>query len=215
MFCYIPRNKILLVITTYAIACILSACRVEPSNQTTEWVNQIKPRIREGDIVFRKGNSTASQAVTWSGGPEEIYSHVGLVVYNTLTNKLEICHAVPGESADKIDVVKTDPIEEFFKPTKAFAGMIVRVQCDDSTARQAARYAFQQYLNKKAFDHDYNMYDTSSMYCTELVMCAYKTIGIDLIEDRIRHLHIPKFTGDFIFPSAITESKYINLISKY
>lgn len=198
-----------------AITSLLLACHTEPSITTTEWVREVKPQMREGDIVFRKGNSTASRAVTLSGGQEEIYSHVGIVIYNTYTDRLEICHAVPGESSDKVDVVKTDSIEEFFKPTKAYAGMIVRVQCDDTTARHAARYAFRQYLNKKNFDHDYDMHDTSALYCTELVVRAYETIGIDLVEDRIRHLHVPKYTGDFIFPSAINNSKYITIISKY
>lgn len=88
----------------------------------------------------------------------------------------------------------------------------MRIAEDSASAYRAAVRAERLYHAHVLFDHDYNLADTTRLYCTELVDFVYKKQGIDLPEGRISHVNIPGFKGDYLLPNDIAQSKRLCLI---
>lgn len=156
--------------------------------------------LRDGDLLFRMGLEGASRVVATVGGGD--FSHVGL------TWRKEGCwmviHAVPNEvPPGEEDRIKCEPLDSFFAPQRACRGAWRRVDCPDSVAAVVARMAYEKYRNGIAFDHDYDLWDTTQFYCTELVWFLYRKQGIDLAEERRHQLVIPGKTSSFLFPEDL------------
>ena len=165
--------------------------------------------FREGDLVFRCGSGAESRVVTEASS--STYSHIGILHYDSLTAQWMVVHAVPGETeGDEPEYLKSESIETFYAADRAFRGAWARVDCADSIAAAAAQYALQKVAERVEFDNDYQISDTTLLYCTELVWQAYLHQGIDL-SDQQRH-ELPMFVckdGECIFPSDVENSTKI------
>lgn len=171
--------------------------------------------FREGDLVLRCGYGVESQVVTETS--HSIYSHIGILHYDGETAQWLAIHAVPGEAeADEPELLKAEPLEEFFAYDRAIRGAWMRVDCSDSIAAAAALYALTKVAEKVEFDNDYLLGDTTQLYCSELVWRAYLHQGIDISEGR-RHdvpvLFCPE--GECIFPCDIEECKKIIFVKPF
>lgn len=105
-----------------------------------------------------------------------------------------------------------ETVEVFFEKRKAVNGAIMRVSGDSVARYRAATHAEHLYESHVLFDHDYDLADTTKMYCTELIDFVYRKEGIDLPEGRISHVNIPGFRGDYLLPNDIAQSKRLCLI---
>ncbi len=217
--CNTNRHVKWVVFLSLSVVFLFCSCRanVVSESDLSSWIEQISPQLRQGDIVFRKGNGVAGHIVLMAGGSAEAYSHIGIVACKDDSSGWVVCHAVPGEPDYKgdIDRVKCESIESFFCITKASNGKVVRVACSDSIAQCAANLAMEQWKYRVPFDHDYNWVDTTSFYCTQLVAWSYLHYGIDLVEGRNHPARIPGFNGVYIFPSDIEQSNLLTYISYY
>ncbi len=163
--------------------------------------------LRDGDLLFRKGNGEESRLVT--GLSNGVYSHIAMA-YNDNGNWMAV-HAVPGETENRSDTdyLKSEPLEVFYCPERAQNGGRARIHCSDSIARQALAFALDKVERRFAFDHKYSLSDTTEYYCTELIYHAYLTQGIDLADDRSTSLPIPGTADAYIFPSDLLASPRI------
>lgn len=165
--------------------------------------------FREGDLVLRCGYGVESKVVTESS--RSLYSHIGLLHYDREQGLWMVLHAVPDEAApDEPEWLKCERISEFYAADRAMRGAWMRVDCPDSVAEAAARYALRKVGERVEFDHDYLLSDTTRLYCTELVWRAYLHQGIDLTSGH-RH-EVPLLfsqDGECIFPLDIEESDKI------
>lgn len=157
--------------------------------------------LRPGDLVFRLGGGLTSRAITTydRGGH---YSHVGIVVTDSVGRPM-IIHAVPDEhdSPTDSDRVRMDAPDVFFDSFHALAGAVCR-HADSAAARQATAYAWRAYRRKAAFDHAYDLTDTTRLYCCELVINAFREAGAPLTLPAQHHVHAPWFHIDSCyFPS--------------
>ena len=169
-------------------------------------------QLRDGDLVFRCGMSTESQAVKAMDKNRGVYTHVGIAIKRN--GKWQVVHAVPGESSDGTDRVKVEPLDTFFLSTRAEHGAVMRLLCcDNAMASRAAQKALT--LRGVEFDSDYNWTDSTRIYCTELVHRAYKTVGFDLSDGRVTHVSLPFFKGDIVFPSDIARNDSLKVIFKF
>lgn len=161
-------------------------------------------------MVFRRGGGFTSQVVLMADR-EGHYSHTGIVV--EVEGKMMIVHAVPGEPDfdGDVDRVKMDTPERFFSSEYASIGEICR-PIDSMTANNAAVEAYRVYKRNVLFDHDYNDADTTKMYCTELVVHAFKKAGITLIGPERHEVRLPILNINCIFPSDIHESPYLKTV---
>ena len=170
-------------------------------------------KLRDGDLLFRCGTSTESQAVVkMDQNKGTVYSHVGIAINDGGTWK--VVHAVPGESDDGIDRVKIEPIDTFFLTTRAINGAALRLtQCDSAAAKQAAQWA--QAQCGVEFDDRYDWNDRHRLYCTELVQAAYESVGVDLAAGHVSHIDLPLFKGDIVFPSDIASNDSLKVIFSF
>lgn len=162
--------------------------------------------MRTGDLVFRNGLGNESLLVTTTSNGE--YSHVGIAL--STPGGWQVIHAVPGESGPgEPEYVKCEPIEEFFSPKRARAGGMARVDCDSLTAVAAARAAMAKVDAKVTFDNDYNIEDTTQLYCTEMAHLVYRNQGIDLADDRWAPTPGFNLTGRIVYPEHLWQSPHL------
>ena len=181
--------------------CIWTAC-TQPTNQTVPY-QDAQTEWREGDIVFRRGTGLESHVVTTRSAA--VYSHVGLLHYDSLNSEWQVVHAVPAE--DEPEYLKAEPVSVFFSPERAEKGAWLRVDCSDSVAQAAVQYALGKVAQHVLFDNDYLLEDTTQIYCTELVWRAYLTQSIDV--SGAQRQTVPTLfskEGEAIFPNDIEKS---------
>lgn len=186
----------------FAAALFVSLCLLGCSRQ--QQVCFTADEWREGDLVLRCGYGLESKAVSTQS--RSLYSHIGLLHYDSLQGEWQVVHAVPAE--DEPEYVKAEPVTLFFSPARAQRGAWLRVDCSDEVAKKAADYALEKEKQQVLFDNDYSLDDSTQIYCTELVWRAYGAQGIDISGGR-RH-PAPTFfckEGEGIFPIDIEQSE--------
>lgn len=202
------KIQILTIFLTTTIA--ISAC-----HQNKEHSLYNGQELRAGDIVLRCGSGLTSRAVIVADNGGN-YSHVGIVVDSS--GVMMIVHAVPGEHdfPNDFDRVKMDEAKTFFLTTRTKNGRILRYS-DSIVAQKAAKAAHRLYKSGIIFDHEYDISDTSALYCSELVEYAYKQAGILSITDGIRHdVNLPVFNYEqVILPSDFVHSSQLTTVSEF
>ena len=169
-------------------------------------------QLQAGDIVFRQGESFDSQAVL-TADRSGCYSHIGIVVDSC--GWPMIVHAVPDEPdfEGDIDRIKMDRPEVFFLRSRAAIGEVMRAKATEA-ALQAAETAQHLYRKHLPFDHEYDDSDSSKMYCTELILYAYRQAGLNLATGPRENIHFPiDFNG--YFPSAVHASPLLYSICAF
>jgi hypothetical protein len=156
--------------------------------------------LQEGDIIFRKGMSIASRVVL-AADKEGGYSHIGIVVKDSTGWK--VIHAVPGETdkENPEEIMKKESLAQFFAPNRAVAGAIYRLDTTETIGYLAAQKAKMILKRKPLFDHNYDLEDSTEMYCTELLYVAYLYAGIDISEGR--RTKYPALRSEFLLPGDI------------
>lgn len=170
--------------------------------------------LKEGDIVMRRGTGITSRVVTTADRGSD-FSHCGIVVFHN--GRTMIVHAVPDEPdfEGDVDRVKMESARNFFSSINASKGCVLR--CNNSKAAQTSANVAKRMLNRKIlFDHDYNDMDTTKMYCSELVVYAYKKAGIMIIGKERHNINMPGLHfSHVIFPSDILKSKDFKRIADF
>ena len=162
--------------------------------------------LRNGDLLFRNGIGYESRVVT--GLSDGKFSHIGIAYHDG--RQWNVIHAVPGENEkDEPEYLKCEPIEEFYSRFRAKLGGSARVSCSDSVANIVAERALQIVNSKVVFDNNYDIDDTTELYCTELVRLVYLAQHIDLCEDRWHRIPIINTKAHVIFPEDIWNSPLI------
>jgi hypothetical protein len=172
-------------------------------------LSELEAGVREGDVVFRRGRGVMSRAVL-TADRRGVYSHTGIVVRDSAGWR--VVHAVPGEEGG--DRVKMEPLSVFFQPRRAEGGAVMRAG-DSIAARKAAERAVTLFRRNIPFDHDYDLDDTTRMYCTELIHHVFAHEGIDLTGGRRSWVGVPGFAGDYILPGDLQRSGQVTMIFEF
>ena len=191
----------------FAICLMTTGCH--SNDLAVEYVVPDTVHLQTGDLVFRRGESRESRAVTTFDRKSD-YTHVGMVM--NVGGRWMVLHAVPNERATKQekDSVKLEPIGVFFRSDRALMGGIYRYPLSPNDTMQLLRKGLQLYGCHPLFDSQFDLEDTVSLYCTELVWLLYQqTLNVDLSEGR-RH-HLPLFP-ELVFCSDILENKQLTEI---
>ena len=183
----------------------LTACRRQASPEGSILPDTL--RLEAGDVVFRRCTGLSSTLVVRqdTGG---IFSHTGIVVDSAGVPM--IVHAVPGEPdfQGDLDRVKMSRPADFYARGYALCGAVCRPR-NRKAGRRAARKALEVYRRGTLFDHDYDDRDTTRMYCTELIVDAYRAAGIDLVGDERRDAGLPLMSTRCIMPSQVYTSHHL------
>ena len=203
--------------TLYTIAIIISILTMIQCSGPEQ--PKLSPKIpieklQAGDIAFRRGESIASEVVLYND-IDGRYSHVGLVVETD--SGLMVAHSVPGETStqETIDVIQIEHINHFFEPKVSVRGEIRRMNLDSAQRNTLNQLALKKIDEKVPFDHNYDLLDTTKLYCTELIQLLYKNIGIDLAQGRITPINVPGLSNNYIMPSDIYNNNNLKTIFYY
>ena len=153
--------------------------------------------LHDGDLIFREGRSTESQVVT--SLDRGSYSHVGIILHTK--DGWRVIHAVPNETENELDSVKYESISSFIQPDKCIKAKVIRISSNEKITKGAIKYALQKV--GMPFDKDFDITDTTTFYCTELVWRAYKHVGIDISKGRRHHINLLGFNKTCSLPSDI------------
>lgn len=129
--------------------------------------------LKDGDLILRSGQSPESYAVYLADNNSE-FSHIGIIKVEN--NIPFVIHAVP----HKLKTIKKETLEEFLKPKNASGYAIYRAPLNQLQLNKIANEANTFYTKKLTFDNDFDLNTNNKLYCTELVLKAYKNSGIDL-----------------------------------
>ncbi|MDR1746016.1 MAG: hypothetical protein LBR49_01920 [Tannerella sp.] len=166
----------------------------------------------EGDIVFRKGMGMKSQAVIRVDSLG-LFSHSGIVV--RVDSCFKIVHITPDErqNGETEDIIKMELPETFWGTDKAQRGAVYRLTDNDSAPHTAAHHALRLLHKGIVFDHDYDLTDSTKLYCTELIWYVYWLAGTDISSGKRSLLkNMPMSSGTYILPSDIYTNSELNLI---
>ncbi|MFD1294612.1 YiiX/YebB-like N1pC/P60 family cysteine hydrolase [Lutibacter holmesii] len=153
--------------------------------------------LKNGDLVLRCGKSTESYAVHIADATSE-FTHIGILIFEN--NNPYVIHAVP----HKLNTVKKDAFTDFCSPKKASKIAVYRSSLTNSKIQHICNEAIRFYNEKYVFDSKYDLKTNKQLYCTELILKAFKNSGIQL------HLQSKEFNYMFgkhaiIFPSEFTK----------
>lgn len=200
-----------MTVARLALLCLVAGCLVACSGEDAP--HSLLPDgsdLRPGDLLFRRGTSMASRGVVLADGNGR-YSHVGIVVDSAGT--MMVVHAVPDEPdyEGDPDRVKMDKPSDFFTPPNAISGEVCR-PIDSIVGRKAAAAALATYRRGTLFDHSYDSTDTTKMYCTQLVVEAYRQAGCDLVGPPTHTYELLGIKATCWLPSDLYHSQHITTI---
>lgn len=189
---------------------IFSGCNGTNSTAKSDF-SELKSLFCEGDLLFRRGTGVVGHIVASVDRKGE-YSHVGIVVRRD--NGWFVVHAVPHEPdfEGDFDRVKCEPADDFLtRYPKADIGLY-RPEVEQEKIATAIKGALRQYEKQVPFDHDYDLEDTTRLYCTELVEYVYGLAGVSISEGRRTEVTFPTMAGRHLMPSDLTESDILTPI---
>lgn len=188
--------------------CIFTSCGVGTTNIVPQNIE-----LRNGDIIFRRGGSVMSLFVN-SVDNKGTYTHVGIIVQKD--GNLVALHSVPDEAPKgDIDRVKIESINDFFKGNKALNGAIYRTSLSADTLLSVTNEALYLFEQRIPFDNQYNLEDSTAIYCSELLVRSFNKIKYDITAGNFTELNILMFNGKHIFPSDILLNKDLYLIYSF
>lgn len=189
---------------------VLPGCR----NAEGKDIQFPEDEFADGDLAFRRGMGIMSRVVL-AADEKGVFSHVGIL--KRIDGVWHVIHAVPDEPEFEGDVdrVKVEPLASFYAFDRASRGAIMRYDCDTGILRRTAESAAEIAVRGTLFDHDYDLDDTTQMYCTELISFVYAKQGIDLTEGRRTVANLPALGGIYIMPGDLTGNKNLKLIYQF
>lgn len=176
---------------------LLSACNKDRSIYPPSELMPDTIDLRNGDLIFRKGKSNVSRIITtlYPGR----FSHIG-ILYKT-GNHWSVIHASEGNDYGEEAKVIITPLSCFVNNNDAETIGTARVKCSNNLSEKATQFALQMARENKAFDTDYNLKDTTKVYCTELVYVVYHSVGIDLLKTSLSQK--PSYLENYLFPEEL------------
>ena len=151
-------------------------------------------KLRNGDIIMRKGEGFVSGVINDLFNTGYNLSHCGIVLVEN--DSVKVIHTVSSELS-KIDGVQTESLKKFVRESVLNTIMVVRYKADEETGNLIAS-ASKEYLTPqrhKAFDHKFDLADTTKFYCTELIHYSYLDVfQKDMFTERMQSDH-PNFLG--------------------
>ncbi|HRS53893.1 MAG TPA: YiiX/YebB-like N1pC/P60 family cysteine hydrolase [Bacteroidales bacterium] len=164
--------------------------------------------IKDGDIILRHGYGFVSDMIVDIKNEKYKVSHCAIICKDSLTNEINVIHSV-SQTLAPFDGVQIQPLKVFLNDCQKNSIIISRYKhttkekplCEIS---KRAKY----YLNKRVpFDNNFNLFDSTKIYCTELIYLVIK----DVFGDDIFKYKSNKSTNDIDF-MVFTDTTHFDVI---
>lgn len=163
-------------------------------------------RINAGDVILRLGYGTVSESIAKILNEEYKVSHCGIIVpCDSCQYKLKVIHSV-SSSLSPVDGVQDDCLEIFIKNSQPNSILITRYKdLDSSDVNNLINWA-NYYLNKGIpFDHSFDLEDSSSFYCNELLLHIFKNSHFPLPERYSSNSNMERLKFNYFWDSYYFE----------
>lgn len=206
----------LISIRNSIIAILLLGIIVQCDERSTPEISAPTPPaelFQTGDLAFRLGRSLQSAAIAGGSdattGQRDGYSHIGIVIRSDSATM--VLHIEPEQHTE--ERLKIEHIEEFFSAERSLRGCVMRHGGVDSLGRNAICYQSEILLKKGIrFDHDYSLSESERMYCTELAMHLFRSVGITLCDEP---RELPLIEEPVILPNDILRNDSLQSVWNY
>lgn len=158
-------------------------------------VNALSEIIMDGDIICRLGDRIWSQYFKDVSVADRRFSHMGII--RIQNNQITVIHA-EGDTGHGIDFVNEVSMEEFIEFARAVG--IYRIKTIDGS--ELSHFAV-EYLGVP-FDWQFDMYDNTGIYCTELLYVVLKHLAL---ENELKKIYVDFLKNDIIPLEAISNSE--------
>ena len=169
----------------------IAACR-NAKQDDTQIPELPYSEMRTADLVFRTGVGVYSTMLNMQKDTVH-YSHIGLLV--DLDSIWYVVHAVPKEldGPDDFERVKLEKLEDFLSKKRCLHATLVHspLPRTDRVVTKALQYA----RDSVRFDNNFDLDDSTELYCTEMIWRLFLMEGIDLSEGRRSYRSFPTFMG--------------------
>ena len=154
--------------------------------------------LKNGDLILRCGRSIESYTVILADSSSK-FSHIGII---SVENNIPfVIHAVPW----KKHTIKKEKINDFINYKVASSYAIYRTNYNSAILKNVVTQANLFYKKKYTFDNEYNLKTNTKLYCTELILKAFKNAGVLLdIQPKVFNYIIGK--RPIIYPSEFTKA---------
>lgn len=168
--------------------------------------------LQNGDLVFRRGRSAESYVVLLTGH-KSAYSHVGIITLEGST--AWVIHAVPGENGKGPDYVRRETVADFLTPEKASRFAVYRADFPPETRNRAAERAYAFFREHRLFDDRYDLKSDDKLYCTELVLKAFRQAEASLPDVGMTELDLIFGKITVMIPGNLIENTHFQLVTHF
>ena len=151
--------------------------------------------VRDGDVICRLGDRLWSLYFKDVSPADKRYSHMGIIRINN--GVITVIHA-EGDTGHGRDFVNEVPLEDFIKTARAIG--VYRIK--DTDGKELSNLAL-EYLGIP-FDWQFNMFDDSKLYCTELLYVLLQRINPALV---LKTRYIRELKKEIIPLDAVSDSE--------
>jgi hypothetical protein len=157
----------------------------EHSISTYTLSNEEIKLLHNGDIILRHGYGMASDLIVKTLNEKYDISHCAIVFKDS--NNISVIHSV-SQSLSDFDGVQTQTLKRFISDSKENSVIVVRyknpLDSDNSVIAERAAY----YLSKKLpFDNDFDIEDSTHIYCNELIWRIIKdSYHVDIFKNQLK-----------------------------
>ena len=172
------RNRRLIPIIVVICVGISALVGLSPLAQRSDGIRSkdLSAEMRDGDLVFVKSTSWRARVVSWFGGREERFSHVGILLWKY--GRPHIIHAAPEGGSVVLEELSTF----LRRATFTEAGVFRLRDTADEGIHRAVVAAEEFAVDRVPFDRDFSLDTIDRLYCTELIIRAFESAGVELLE---------------------------------
>ncbi len=148
-----------------------------------------KSQLKDGDILLRHGYGFVSDMIVETLNDSSGLSHCAILT--RMNDKWTVIQSISSSLSD-VDGVQSQYLNSFVNQSKLNSFVVVRYKhaVNDSDRARIGKRA-QYYLAKKVpFDNSFNLQDSASFYCSELLWHVFKDdFHVDIFESKYSGKH--------------------------
>lgn len=135
--------------------------------------------LQPGDLILRRGHGWVSDVIASVLKEEYDLSHCGIVA--THEGELWVIHSV-SNSVSEADGMQAHRLQSFVSQSKRGSVVVTRLCTDRDRSGIATRA--KEYLRRKVpFDHHFDLADSTSLFCSELIArILHDGYGVDVFD---------------------------------
>jgi hypothetical protein len=174
-------------------------------------IQNLKPLLQSGDMIFRSGNDEVSQAARSFNRKDTSFSHCGLLLFEN--DSFFVYHALGGGYNPSQKLLR-QPIDSFCNPVENNTIGIYRYPLTPSQLKKLETVVHGYHKDAIRFDLFFNFKSDDEMYCAEFVFKSLNRALDNVLTSYVRMDTIPfGITTDdlFLHPNSrlIRREKFI------